>query len=81
MLINVGGLTHHPMPWDEQMSDMLVDKFRVMAVGPLLTIKHFLLKLELAPGPKVVNISSGYGSISSTLCHGSLQGITDCTDT
>ncbi len=82
MLINVGGLTHHPMPWDEQTGDMLVEKFRVMAVGPLLTIKHFLPKLERAPGAKVVNISSGYGSISSTsLCHDSLQGMATRADT
>ena len=66
MLIDVGGLTCHPIDWDEQTGDMLVEKFRVMAVGPLLTIKHFLPKLELAPGAKVVNISSGYRSISST---------------
>ena len=82
MLMNVGGLTHHPMPWDEQTGDMLVEKFRVMAVGPLLTIKHFLPKLERAPGAKVVNISSGYGSISSTsLCHDSLQGMATRADT
>ncbi|KAK4141375.1 NAD(P)-binding protein [Dichotomopilus funicola] len=46
-------------------NDMLVEKYRVMAVGPLLTIKHFLPKLEQAPGAKIVNISSAFGSIST----------------
>jgi short-subunit dehydrogenase len=64
-LINVGGLSPHPKPWNEQTNDMLVEKFRVMAVGPLLTIKHFLPKLEQSPNAKVVNISSAFGSISS----------------
>ncbi|KAH6612293.1 hypothetical protein B0J18DRAFT_474119 [Chaetomium sp. MPI-SDFR-AT-0129] len=45
--------------------DLLINKFRVMAVGPLLTIKHFLPKLEQAPGAKIVNISSAFGSIST----------------
>lgn len=32
--------------------------------GPFLAIKHFLPKLELAAEPKIVNISSSFGSIS-----------------
>ncbi|KAL2131078.1 hypothetical protein VTI74DRAFT_5574 [Chaetomium olivicolor] len=65
MLINVGGLSPHPKLWHEQTADMMVEKFRVMTVGPLLTIKHFLPSLEQAPDAKVVNISSAFGSIST----------------
>jgi short-subunit dehydrogenase len=46
---------------------MMVEKFRTMAVGPLLAIKHFLPSLERASGAKVVNISSAFGSISGEL--------------
>ncbi|KAK0715395.1 hypothetical protein B0H67DRAFT_580621 [Lasiosphaeris hirsuta] len=65
MLINVGGLSPHPKPWLEQAGDMMVEKFRVMAVGPLLAIKHFFPNLEQAPNAKVINISSDFGSIST----------------
>lgn len=39
-------------------ADMLFDQ------RPFLAIKHFLPKLELASEPKIVNISSAFGSIS-----------------
>jgi hypothetical protein len=67
MLINVAGISPHPKPWQEQTGDMMVEKFRVMAVGPLLAIKHFLPSLERASDAKVVNISSAFGSISREL--------------
>jgi len=66
MLVNMGGLSPHPKPWQEQSGDMMVEKFRVMTVGPLLTIKHFLPKLERASGARIVNVSSAFGSISSS---------------
>ncbi|KAG8667803.1 hypothetical protein FPOAC2_13002 [Fusarium poae] len=65
ILINVGGLPPHPKPWVEQSSDLMVERFRVMAVGPFLAIKHFLPSLEKAKEPKVINISSSFGSIST----------------
>jgi len=65
MLVNLGGLSPHPKSWQEQSADMMVERFRVMAVGPLLTIKHFLPKLEKASDARVVNVSSAFGSIST----------------
>ncbi|KAM7182588.1 hypothetical protein V8F33_014196 [Rhypophila sp. PSN 637] len=67
MLVNLGGLSPDPKSWQEQSADMMVEKFRVMAVGPLLTIKHCLPKLEKAFDAKIVNVSSSFGSISSSL--------------
>ncbi|KAK4675300.1 hypothetical protein QC764_512670 [Podospora pseudoanserina] len=64
LLINVGGLSPHPKPWQEQTGEMMVEKFRVMAVGPILTIGHFLPSLELGDNTKIVNISSAFGSVS-----------------
>ncbi|TPX09382.1 uncharacterized protein E0L32_009426 [Thyridium curvatum] len=65
LLVNVGGLPPHPKAWQEQTNDAIVEKFRVMAVGPFLATKHFLPSLEKAAEPKVVNISSSFGSIST----------------
>lgn len=67
MLVNLGGLPPQPTHWHEQTADMMVEKFRVMAVGPIITMKHFLPKLERAADAKVVNVSSVFGSISSQL--------------
>ncbi|KAJ8132812.1 hypothetical protein O1611_g807 [Lasiodiplodia mahajangana] len=66
ILVNVGGLPPSPKPWQEQTNEMMVEKFRVMAVGPFLAIKHFLPKLEKAKNPRVVNISSAFGSLTNT---------------
>ncbi|KAM7182754.1 NAD(P)-binding protein [Rhypophila sp. PSN 637] len=63
ILINLGGLSPDPKSWQEQSAEMMVEKFRVIAVGPLLTIKHFLPKLEKACKARVVNVSSAFGSI------------------
>ncbi|KAH8768083.1 hypothetical protein F5883DRAFT_68372 [Diaporthe sp. PMI_573] len=63
VLINVGGLPPAPRHWHEQTGEMMIEKFRVMTVGPFLAIKHFQMQLELAPNPKVINISSAFGSL------------------
>ncbi|KAI0097555.1 hypothetical protein GGR51DRAFT_466394 [Nemania sp. FL0031] len=65
ILVNVGGLPPSPKPWQEQTNEMMVEKFRVMAVGPFLAIKHFLPKLEMAKQPRIANISSAFGSLST----------------
>ncbi|KAI0451936.1 hypothetical protein F5B21DRAFT_506710 [Xylaria acuta] len=65
ILVNVGGLPPSPKPWHEQTNEMMVERFRVMAVGPFLAIKHFLPKLEMATQPRIVNISSAFGSLST----------------
>ncbi|KAF2969162.1 hypothetical protein GQX73_g4406 [Xylaria multiplex] len=65
ILVNVGGLPPSPKPWQEQTIEMMVEKFRVMAVGPFIAIKHFLPKLEAAKQPLIVNISSAFGSLST----------------
>ncbi|KAK4228356.1 NAD(P)-binding protein [Podospora fimiseda] len=58
LLIKVAGLPPHPKPWNEQTADLLVERFRVMTVGPLLTINYFLPMLEKTAESKVVNLSS-----------------------
>ncbi|KAK3364325.1 hypothetical protein B0T25DRAFT_576602 [Lasiosphaeria hispida] len=65
MLINVGGLSPTPRHWHEQTADIMVERFRVMTVGPLLAIKHFLPKLEQATDGQIVNVSSDFGSVST----------------
>ncbi|KAI1122333.1 hypothetical protein F5Y10DRAFT_281771 [Nemania abortiva] len=65
ILINVGGVPPSPRSWKDQTDEIMVEKFRVMAVGPFLAIKHFLPKLKMAHNPRIVNISSSFGSIST----------------
>ncbi|KAI0857667.1 hypothetical protein F4860DRAFT_488522 [Xylaria cubensis] len=65
ILVNVGGLPPSPKSWQEQTNEMMVERFRVMAVGPFLAIKYFLPKLEMAKHPRIVNISSAFGSLST----------------
>ncbi|OAL53779.1 NAD(P)-binding protein [Pyrenochaeta sp. DS3sAY3a] len=65
LLLNLGGLSPHPKSWQEQTTEMFTDKFQTMAVGPFLTCKHFLASLEKATDPKIVNITSEFGSVSS----------------
>lgn len=67
MLVNLGGLPPKPRHWHEQTADIMVEKFRVMTVGPIITTKHFLPKLERAPDAKIVTVSSAFGSVSSQL--------------
>ncbi|KAK0721252.1 hypothetical protein B0T21DRAFT_414448 [Apiosordaria backusii] len=64
LLINVGGLSPHPKSWQDQTGEMMVEKFRVMAVGPILATRHFLPNLELADNARIVNVSSAFGSVS-----------------
>ncbi|KAF2810713.1 NAD(P)-binding protein [Mytilinidion resinicola] len=59
LLINLGG-THGK----NQTGEMFTEKFQTMAVGPFLTCKHFLPNLEKSAEPKVVNITSAFGSVS-----------------
>ncbi|VUC27225.1 unnamed protein product [Clonostachys rosea] len=70
ILINVGGSPPQSAnPWQSQSGPFMLERFHVMAVvgvplGPLLVMKHFLPKLEMARKPKIMNISSNFGSIS-----------------
>jgi len=63
VLINVGGLPAKPKAWQENSADLLIDRFRVMTVGPFLAIKHFLPCLEKSSNARVINIGSAMGSI------------------
>ncbi|KUJ16431.1 NAD(P)-binding protein [Mollisia scopiformis] len=64
VLLNVGGLSPNPKPWQEQTSDLFMEKFQTMAVGRYLTTKHFLPNLEKSPSARVVNVSSTFGSVT-----------------
>ncbi|RYC54948.1 hypothetical protein CHU98_g11257 [Xylaria longipes] len=51
ILVNVGGLPPSPKPWQEQTNEMIVQKFRVMAVvesiqGPFLANNGAFLKWD-----------------------------------
>ncbi|EFY90702.1 Short-chain dehydrogenase/reductase SDR [Metarhizium acridum CQMa 102] len=64
VVINVGGLPPNPKPWKDQTSSLMLERLRVMTIGPYLTMTEVLPQLELAPNPKVINIPSSFGSIS-----------------
>ncbi|KAJ8069653.1 hypothetical protein OCU04_000086 [Sclerotinia nivalis] len=64
VLLNVGGLPSKPKSWRDQTPELFTERFQVMAVGPFLTIKHFLPNLEKSNTARVVNISSAFGSVT-----------------
>ncbi|KAF2181563.1 short chain dehydrogenase [Zopfia rhizophila CBS 207.26] len=64
LLVNVGGLPPNPKSWQEQTPEMFVEKFQVMAVGPYLTCKHFHKFLRRSDNPRIVNITSAFGSVT-----------------
>ncbi|KAF7878853.1 hypothetical protein EAF04_000056 [Stromatinia cepivora] len=66
VLLNVGGLPPKPKSWLDQTPELFTERFQVMAVGPFLTIKHFLPNLEKSNTARVVNISSAFGSVTVT---------------
>ncbi|KAK9439900.1 hypothetical protein VB005_04517 [Metarhizium brunneum] len=59
------GLPQSPKPWKDQKSSLVLERLRAMTIGPYLTMTEFLPQLELATNPKVINISSSFGSIST----------------
>ncbi|KAH8591408.1 short chain dehydrogenase [Bisporella sp. PMI_857] len=64
VLVNCAGVDVHPRPWEENSAEDMINKFRIMTVGPFLATKHFLPHLTRSESGKVVNISSDYASIS-----------------
>ncbi|CAI7626206.1 unnamed protein product [Penicillium bialowiezense] len=64
VLVNVGGLPPNPKAWQDNTPSLLSERFSVMAVGPLLTTKHFLPNLEKSTNGRVVSISSLMGSVT-----------------
>ncbi|EAQ87839.1 predicted protein [Chaetomium globosum CBS 148.51] len=67
MLVDLGGLPPKPGHWHEQTAEVMVEKFRIMTAGPIITTEHFLPKLESATDAKIVNVSSAFGSVSSVV--------------
>ncbi|MCJ1248270.1 hypothetical protein MMC30_005487 [Trapelia coarctata] len=64
-LINCAGVSPQPFLWDADSGDRLLEMFNIMTVGPYLATKHFLPNLKQSSSPKVANISSEFGCISS----------------
>jgi NAD(P)-dependent dehydrogenase (short-subunit alcohol dehydrogenase family) len=51
--------------WFDTTVDQFMQRFRISAVGPFLTVKAFYPQLKKSDSPLVVNLSSNVGSISS----------------
>ncbi|KAK0657892.1 hypothetical protein B0T16DRAFT_453309 [Cercophora newfieldiana] len=67
VLVNSGGVNTKPRQWNGgETSELLVEKFKIMAVGPLLATMHFLPLLQKSELGKVLNISSDLASITNT---------------
>jgi len=64
VLINCAGVEVYPSAWEETTADHMLHKYRVMTLGPFLATKHFLPNLKLSKAAKIVNITSGWASIS-----------------
>ncbi|KAH8714093.1 hypothetical protein GQ44DRAFT_625178, partial [Phaeosphaeriaceae sp. PMI808] len=65
--LNAGGLSPHPKSWQEQTTEMFPDRFQTMAVVRLTRSKpkfYSLPSLEKAADPRIVNITSEFGSVS-----------------
>ncbi|KAI1131860.1 hypothetical protein F5Y10DRAFT_36334 [Nemania abortiva] len=66
-LINCGGVNTKPRQWDGgEAANLVLDKFKIMALGPFLATLHFLPLLRKCKVGKVLNISSDLASIANT---------------
>ncbi|KAE8414596.1 hypothetical protein BDV36DRAFT_239007 [Aspergillus pseudocaelatus] len=63
VLINCAGLEVYPASWEETTAEHMVNKFRVMTVGPFLATKYFLTSLKKSDAGKVINITSFWASL------------------
>jgi len=64
VLINCAGVEVYPSAWEETTAEHMLEKYRVMTLGPFLASKYFLPNLKLSDAGKIVNITSGWASIS-----------------
>jgi len=67
LLINCAAAGNGPPNWIDTTSDDFMHRFKISAVGPFLTTKHFYPQLKQSATPMVVNISSRSGSISGNV--------------
>ncbi len=65
LLINNAGVSAGSDPLGDLQQDKMLDIFNVNAVGPMLIVQRFLDLLKAGHDPKIVNLTSGLGSISS----------------
>ncbi|KAJ8132596.1 hypothetical protein O1611_g1027 [Lasiodiplodia mahajangana] len=67
LLVNCGGVNTKPRQWDGgEAASLVLEKFKVMALGPFLATLHFLPLLKKCDLGKVLNISSDLASIAGT---------------
>lgn len=67
VLVNCGGVNTKPRQWNGgDTADLILEKFKIMAMGPFLATCHFLPLLRKRELGKVLNISSDLASISNT---------------
>ena len=64
-LVNSGGFGVNPDDSWSHDYDMVLERFKVMCLGPFLATKHFRPSLERSEAGKVLNISSDMGSIAT----------------
>ncbi|KAI0108878.1 hypothetical protein GGR51DRAFT_570132 [Nemania sp. FL0031] len=67
LLVNCGGVNTKPREWhDGETASLVLDKFKIMALGPFLATLRFLPLLKKCELGKVLNISSDLASIANT---------------
>ncbi|KAH8768357.1 hypothetical protein F5883DRAFT_604113 [Diaporthe sp. PMI_573] len=67
LLVNCGGVNTKPRRWDGgETSDLILEKFKIMALGPFLATIQFMPLLKKSELGKVMNISSDLASITNT---------------
>ncbi|KAJ5799668.1 uncharacterized protein N7518_001736 [Penicillium psychrosexuale] len=63
VLINCAGIGVDPASWEETTAEHMMNKFRVMTVGPFLATKYFLSSLKNSEAGKIINITSFWASL------------------
>ncbi|KAK3365465.1 hypothetical protein B0T24DRAFT_390888 [Lasiosphaeria ovina] len=65
LLIICSGVGPNPVDMWDHTAEILIEKFRVNAVGPFLVTKHFMSALKRSRAGKIITISSNMASLSS----------------
>lgn len=68
VLVNCAGLEMYPEKWTDTTAEALIEKYRVMTVGPFLASKYFLPSLQKSKFGKIVNITSEWASVADNDC-------------
>lgn len=67
VVVNCGGVNTKPRQWDGgETADLVLDKFKIMALGPFMATMSLLPLLKKSELGKVLNISSDLASIANS---------------